>query len=105
MSSCSGTACIRPICTETCRAWWKPTHACCATTPAHISARSTECAEHGHEAPEALREAGARVAPSHLEAPVIPMSLVGVRVEVPSNQPIVLLREHDGQRYLPIHIG
>jgi bifunctional DNase/RNase len=36
---------------------------------------------------------------------VIPMSLVGVRVEVPSNQPIVLLREHDGQRYLPIYIG
>ena len=39
------------------------------------------------------------------EAPVIPMSLVGVRVEVPSNQPIVLLRENDGQRYLPIFIG
>jgi bifunctional DNase/RNase len=33
------------------------------------------------------------------------MSLVGVRVEVPSNQPIVLLRENDGQRYLPIFIG
>jgi bifunctional DNase/RNase len=26
-------------------------------------------------------------------------------VEVPSNQPIVLLREHEGQRYLPIYIG
>jgi bifunctional DNase/RNase len=36
---------------------------------------------------------------------VIPMSLVGVRVEVPSNQPIVLLREDDGTRYLPIFIG
>ena len=36
---------------------------------------------------------------------VIPMSLVGVRVEVPSNQPIVLLREDEGQRYLPIFIG
>jgi bifunctional DNase/RNase len=33
------------------------------------------------------------------------MSLVGVRVEVPSNQPIVLLREDEGQRYLPIFIG
>jgi hypothetical protein len=33
------------------------------------------------------------------------MSLVGVRVEVPSNQPIVLLREAEGQRYLPIYIG
>ena len=36
---------------------------------------------------------------------MIPMSLVGVRVEVPLNQPIVLLREQDGQRYLPIFIG
>ena len=26
-------------------------------------------------------------------------------MEVPSNQPIVLLREHEGQRYLPIYIG
>jgi bifunctional DNase/RNase len=30
---------------------------------------------------------------------------VGVRVEVPTNQPIVLLREDEGQRYLPIFIG
>jgi bifunctional DNase/RNase len=36
---------------------------------------------------------------------VIRMQLVGVRVEVPSNQPIVLLRESDGERYLPIFIG
>jgi len=36
---------------------------------------------------------------------VIRMSLVGVRVEVPTNQPIVLLREDEGQRYLPIFIG
>jgi bifunctional DNase/RNase len=36
---------------------------------------------------------------------VIRVSLVGVRVEVPSNQPIVLLREEEGQRYLPIFIG
>jgi uncharacterized protein len=36
---------------------------------------------------------------------VIRLSLVGVRVEVPTNQPIVLLREDDGQRYLPIFIG
>src|SRR3954454_21748201 len=33
------------------------------------------------------------------------MSLVGVRVEVPSNVPIVLLREVEGQRHLPIYIG
>jgi uncharacterized protein len=37
--------------------------------------------------------------------PVIPVSLVGVRVEVPTNQPIVLLREENGQRHLPIFIG
>lgn len=33
------------------------------------------------------------------------MDVVGVRVELPSNQPIVLLKEHDGQRHLPIWIG
>ena len=33
------------------------------------------------------------------------LSVVGVRVELPSNQPIVLLREVEGDRYLPIWIG
>ena len=33
------------------------------------------------------------------------MALMGVRVEVPTNQPIVLLREEGGTRYLPIFIG
>ena len=36
---------------------------------------------------------------------MIEMSLVGVRVELPSNQPIVLLKEAEGERYLPIWIG
>jgi bifunctional DNase/RNase len=36
---------------------------------------------------------------------MIELSLVGVRVELPSNQPIVLLKEADGDRYLPIWIG
>src|ERR671930_2270761 len=36
---------------------------------------------------------------------MIELSLVGVRVELPSNQPIVLLREAAGERYLPIWIG
>ena len=36
---------------------------------------------------------------------MIRLSLVGVRVEVSTNQPIVLLREDEGQRYLPIFIG
>lgn len=35
----------------------------------------------------------------------IPLEIVGVRVELPSNQPIVLLKEIDGGRYLPIWIG
>jgi hypothetical protein len=35
----------------------------------------------------------------------IPMEVLGVRVELPSNQPIVLLREKDGERHLPIWIG
>ncbi len=33
------------------------------------------------------------------------LSVVGVRVELPSQQPIVLLKEVDGERYLPIWIG
>lgn len=33
------------------------------------------------------------------------LDVIGVRVEIPSNQPIVLLREIGGVRYLPIWIG
>ncbi len=33
------------------------------------------------------------------------MEVVGVRVEMPTNQPIVLLKETGGERYLPIWIG
>ena len=33
------------------------------------------------------------------------LSVVGVRVELPSQQPIVLLKEVGGDRYLPIWIG
>ncbi len=33
------------------------------------------------------------------------VNVVGVRVEMPSNQPIVLLKEVDGIRYLPIWVG
>ncbi|MBN2114774.1 MAG: bifunctional nuclease family protein [Acidimicrobiia bacterium] len=35
----------------------------------------------------------------------VPVELVGVRIELPSNQPIVLLKEVAGTRYLPIWIG
>lgn len=33
------------------------------------------------------------------------VEVIGVRVEMPSNQPIVLLKEIDGVRYLPIWLG
>lgn len=36
---------------------------------------------------------------------MIELELVGVRVELPHNQPIVLLKETDGDRFLPIWIG
>lgn len=36
---------------------------------------------------------------------MIPMDVVGVRMEMPSNTPIVLLREREGERYLPIWVG
>ena len=36
---------------------------------------------------------------------MIELELVGVRVELPHNQPIVLLKEREGERFLPIWIG
>jgi uncharacterized protein len=36
---------------------------------------------------------------------LIPVEVIGVRVEMPSNQPIVLIREIGGIRYLPIWVG
>lgn len=33
------------------------------------------------------------------------VDVIGVRVELPSNQPIVLLKEQTGVRYLPIWVG
>ena len=36
---------------------------------------------------------------------MIELNLVGVRLEIPSQQPIVLLKERDGERFLPIWIG
>jgi len=35
----------------------------------------------------------------------IPVELVGVRLQLPTNQPVVLLREAAGTRFLPIWIG
>ncbi|NND01289.1 MAG: bifunctional nuclease family protein [Acidimicrobiia bacterium] len=35
----------------------------------------------------------------------VPMELVGVRIELPTNTPILLLREASGTRFLPIWIG
>ncbi|MHB8780896.1 MAG: bifunctional nuclease family protein [Candidatus Geothermincolia bacterium] len=36
---------------------------------------------------------------------MVELTLVGVRVELPANQPIVLLKERQGERFLPIWIG
>jgi bifunctional DNase/RNase len=33
------------------------------------------------------------------------MRVIGIRVEQPQNQPVLLLKESDGDRYLPIWIG
>ena len=33
------------------------------------------------------------------------VDVMGVRVEMPTNKPILLLREQDGERYVPIWIG
>ena len=35
----------------------------------------------------------------------VPMEIVGVRIELPTNTSILLLRERDGNRFLPIWIG
>jgi bifunctional DNase/RNase len=35
----------------------------------------------------------------------VPMDITGVRMELPSNTPIILLREQGGERFLPIWIG
>jgi bifunctional DNase/RNase len=37
--------------------------------------------------------------------PFVSMDVVGVRIEMPSNQPIVLLKEVEGDRFLPIWVG
>ena len=39
-----------------------------------------------------------------MESPV-PMTITGVRVELPSNTPLVLLQEQGGARFLPIWVG
>jgi bifunctional DNase/RNase len=35
----------------------------------------------------------------------VPMDLLGIRIELPTNTPILLLKEHGGDRYLPIWIN
>lgn len=35
----------------------------------------------------------------------VPLKLVGIRIELPTNTPILLLKEQDGERYLPIWIN
>jgi uncharacterized protein len=58
----------------------------------------------GTSVPGAAEETGAQRARRD-GAAVRQMEVVGVRVEMPSNQPIVLLKEAQGEKYLPIWIG
>jgi uncharacterized protein len=80
--------------------------------------KCTECGAEGIEAAEPCGACGAApVGPQSAPvgqgsgglhkrpAEVVPMTLVGVRVEQPSNTPIALLKEAQGDRYLPIWIG
>ena len=91
--SCSATGSTWPTCTATSRGSWSPTASVVRASPTPTSPRSTvgDAAE-GRRRPvlgwPPVRSGGARD----------PDVLVGVRVEVPSNQPIVLLRENEGQR-------
>jgi len=39
------------------------------------------------------------------QSKLIEMSLEGVRIEFPSQRPIILLKEYKGSRYLPIWVG
>lgn len=63
----------------------------------------------GRASGDAADALGARLSDPRAGATVanrmIEMDLAGVRVELPSNQPIVLLKEREGERYLPIWIG
>ncbi len=43
--------------------------------------------------------------PGRYAGGVIPVTVAGVRMEMPSNSPIVLLQEETGVRYIPIWVG
>ncbi len=54
----------------------------------------------------ALNATPLRTAGPGTVATVVPLELIGVRVEVPANTPMLLLREAEGRhRLLPIYIG
>ncbi len=36
---------------------------------------------------------------------MVEVEVVGIRVELPANQPVLVLRDRDGERYLPLWIG
>jgi bifunctional DNase/RNase len=62
----------------------------------------------GSRLSEVWQRAGARPGTGglgQLPPGTVQMTLMGVRVEIPSDQPIVLLKEVSGDRYLPIWIG
>jgi bifunctional DNase/RNase len=67
---------------------------------AYLAGLPAAAARCSFEGPLSSRGSGDREA-NHVQE----LTVVGVRVELPTNQPIVLLKESDGDRYLPIWIG
>jgi uncharacterized protein len=66
--------------------------------------KGNACANEGNATRQA-RSDEQRTGADEDGAVVRQMEVVGVRVEMPTNNPIVLLKETDGERYLPIWIG
>jgi bifunctional DNase/RNase len=66
--------------------------------------KGNACENNGN-ATRQIRKVRQRAGADKDGAAVRQMEVVGVRVEMPTNNPIVLLKEIDGERYLPIWIG
>jgi bifunctional DNase/RNase len=55
---------------------------------------------------EVASSADHRAGPTHYASPMVDLELIGVRIEVVGNTPVIILRERDGdRRVLPIYIG
>ena len=66
--------------------------------PASEPATSELAAEPANDGPRPITELG----PS---ATTVELEVVGIRIEMPDNEPLILMKEKRGQRHLPIRIG